>query len=84
MVAAVTVSLYHFHQKLCKIIGIGRRTDLVVHYTHRSPFLSQAQHGFDEILSVNAEYPGNADSKEFLHILLYCNLTLIFCQSINI
>ena len=68
----------HIHQKAGQIIGIGGRADLVVHHRGRAPFLSDAEHGLNEVLSVDAEHPGNADDEKFLHQLLHRQLSLIF------
>ena len=78
MVPAVFLGLDHIHQESGQIIGIGGRADLIVHHCGRAPFLSDAEHGLNEVLPVDAEHPGNADDEEFFHQLLHRQLSLVF------
>ena len=84
MVSAVFVGLDHIHKESCEIVGVGRGPDLVINDRCGSTLLSDPQHGLNEVLAVYAEYPGNADGKEFLHQLLDRKLSLILGLSIDI
>ena len=84
MVSAVFVGLDHIHKESCEIVGVGRGPDLVINDRCGSTLLSDPKHGLNEVLAVYAEYPGNADGKEFLHQLLNRKLTFVLCLSVNI
>ena len=84
MVAAVLLCLNHVHKKFCQIIGIRGGTDLVVHNRRRSPLLSNPQHGSNEILSIDTENPGNADSEKLLYQLFHSQLAFILGLPINV
>ena len=84
MVSAVFVGLDHIHKESCEIVSVGRGSDLIINDRCGSSLLSDPQHGLDKVLAVYAEYPGDADGKEFLYQLLDCKLSLIFGLSIDI
>ena len=65
MISAVFISLDHIYKKSCEIVGVGRGSDLVINDRCGSTFLSDPQHGLNEVLAVYAEYPGNTDDKVF-------------------
>ena len=41
-------------------------------------------HRFDKVLAIQAEYPGDADNKELVQVLCYCQLALEFRLSVVI
>ena len=60
---AVTIRLYHICQQTRQIRGISRRTDLVIYDSQPFVVFTEAQHGFDKIVSMRTEYPGDTDDK---------------------
>ena len=66
MVIAVLFGPDHVHQQPGEIMGISRRSDLVVDYADGIVGLSDVYHGFDKILAVQSKDPGDPDDKELL------------------
>ena len=66
MVVAVFLGLQHVHEQSRKIQCIGRCTDLIIYHAYGIVGLSDVQHGLDEVLSVEAEDPGDADDEILL------------------
>ena len=65
MIVAVFFRFNHIYQQHSQVKGVGWRTNLVVYYCEEFMCLSYIQHGFDEVLAVFAEYPGNTDNEIF-------------------
>ena len=84
MVSAIFVCLHHIHQQSCQVIGIGRRTDLIIHNRQFIMCFTEVQHGLDKVLSVHTEYPGNADNVISGQVFLNRQFTLIFCLAVYI
>ena len=84
MIDTVFIRQDHIHQKPCQIISIGRRSELVIHHCEMIMGLAQIQHGLDEVLAVDSEYPGDSYDKIFLQCLLYCQFSFVFGLSVYI
>ena len=80
MVVAVLLGLEHVHEQSCEVQCIGRCPDLIIDHAYSIVGLSDVQHGLDEVLSVEAEDPGDADDEILLegagHSLLTAKLRL--------
>ena len=66
------------------IIGIRRCADLVTDHPHSVVLFAHVQHGFDKVLAVLAEYPGNADNEILVQCTAYCEFTVQLCLSVDI
>jgi len=84
MIITVFFSFDHIYQKSCQVIGISRCTDLVIDYGESIMSFSEADHGFDKVLAVFAEYPCNTDDKELINCAGYGKFTVQLCLSIDI
>ena len=78
MVAAVVLFLCHVDKQAGQVVGVGRASYLIIYNSKMIVCLSKVQHGLDEVLSVHAEYPCDADDVEFFHPFLYRELSLVF------
>ena len=78
MVAAVVLFLCHVDKQAGQVVGVGRASYLIIYNSQMIVCLSKIQHGLDEVLSVHAEYPCDADDVEFFHPFLYRELSLVF------
>ena len=76
MIITVFFSFDHIYQKSCQVIGISRCTDLVIDYGESIMSFSEVDHGFDKVLAVLAEYPGNADNEILVQCTAYCEFTV--------
>ena len=69
MVITIFIAFHHIHQQPGQIKSIRRRPNLVIDDADRIMSLTDIEHGFDEILAILTEYPGNADDEIFLQRL---------------
>ena len=76
VIVAVFLCLDHVYQKTCKVVGVGRSSDLVTDYGKLVMGFSQIYHGTDKVFAVFAEYPCNTYDKEFIYSAGYCQLTV--------
>ena len=77
MVAAVFIGFHHIHQKLCKVIGVGRRANLVVHNREMVSGLAKIQHGLNEVFAVYAKYPCDANDVVLLQKCFHSKLAFV-------
>ena len=84
MIFSVLFFFQHIHQKSCQIIGIGRRTDLIIYNRQSVMCFAEIQHSLDKVLAIQSKHPRNTDNIIMRSILFYCNLSLIFGLSIDI
>ena len=76
VIVAVFLCLDHVYQKTCKVVGVGRSSDLVTDYGKLVMGFSQIYHGTDKVFAVFAEYPCNTYDKEFIYSAGYCQFTV--------
>ena len=84
MVISVLLGFIHIDKQSSQIICIGRCTDLVIDHTDSIMGLAYIQHGLDEIFTVQAEHPCNADNEILLQRLAHCQLTFQLRLTVHI
>ena len=65
MVIAVFFRFDHIDQQAGEVKGVGRRSDLVVDHANGIACLAGVDHGFDEVLPIEAKDPRDADDEIF-------------------
>ena len=66
MIIAVFFGFIHINQQPRQIVCVRRRADLIVDHANRVVGFPDIQHRLDEILSIQAEYPRDADDEILL------------------
>ena len=84
MIITIFFGFIHINEQSSQIICIGRCADLVIDHTDSVVCLTNIQHGFDKILTIQTKHPSNTDNEILLQCLADCQLTFQLCLTVYI
>ena len=84
MIDSVLIGERHVNDQPCKIVRIGRRSDLVIHDPKSRVILCEIQHGLNKVLSVHAEDPGDSQNEELLYMFAHCDFPFRLRLSVDV